>query len=82
MRKTGVADCVESGVATKIFRPVEKSGGGDQSQKRRVAAYCRVSSELESQEMSFDMQVSVYTEKIQANPDWILVGIYAEMKIA
>ena len=44
----------------------------------RVAAYCRVSTTLEQQESSYEAQVSYYTEKIQSNPNWKLVGIYAD----
>ncbi|MCI8391826.1 MAG: recombinase family protein [Roseburia sp.] len=73
-----IPDGAGQGIATKIFRPAKKTEDEKSLRKRRVAAYCRVSSELESQEMSFEMQVRVYTEKIQANPDWTLVGIYAD----
>lgn len=48
------------------------------SQKRRVAAYARVSTDKEEQESSFDAQVSYYTQKIQANPQWIFVEVYAD----
>ena len=45
------------------------------SQKRlRVAAYCRVSTELEEQESSFEGQVSYYTDKIESNPEWEMAG--------
>lgn len=44
----------------------------------RVAAYCRVSTELESQEGSYEAQVEYYTEKITENPNWKMAGIYAD----
>ena len=44
----------------------------------RVAAYCRVSTLQEQQESSYEAQVSYYTAKIQANPNWKLAGIYAD----
>ena len=44
----------------------------------RVAAYCRVSTELESQEGSYEAQVEYYTEKINQNPNWKMAGIYAD----
>ena len=44
----------------------------------RVAAYCRVSTTLEQQEGSYEAQISYYTEKIKSNPNWKLVGIYAD----
>lgn len=45
----------------------------------RVAAYCRVSTDSDEQEMSFDAQVEFYTDKIMRNPEWCLAGIYADM---
>ena len=44
----------------------------------RVAAYCRVSTDLEEQEGSFDTQVRHYREKIGQSPDMELVGIYGD----
>lgn len=44
----------------------------------RVAAYCRVSTNQEAQQNSFNRQQEYYTEKIAANPDWTLVGIFAD----
>lgn len=47
-------------------------------QKTRVAAYCRVSTEFEEQESSYEMQVEHYTSYIISNPDWELVEVYAD----
>ena len=44
----------------------------------RAAAYCRVSTDMEEQEGSFDMQVQYYREKIEQSPDMELVGIYGD----
>ena len=46
--------------------------------KLRVAAYCRVSTELEEQESSYEAQVEYYTRKIQETENWKLAGIYAD----
>lgn len=46
--------------------------------KLRVAAYCRVSTELEEQQSSYKLQVEYYTSYIQSNLEWIFVGIYAD----
>jgi len=46
--------------------------------KLRVAAYCRVSTELEQQESSYEAQVDYYTRKIQETDSWKLAGIYAD----
>lgn len=49
-----------------------------QSKVLRVAAYCRVSTNLEMQENSYESQVAYYTEKITSNPNWMMTGIYAD----
>ena len=45
-------------------------------QKKRVAAYCRISTEFEEQHRSLAAQREYYGEKIQSNPDWVLVGVF------
>ena len=45
---------------------------------KRAAAYCRVSTLSEEQELSFDSQVSYYTDMIGRDPSLILVGIYGD----
>ena len=51
----------------------------DTKQKRKnVAAYCRVSTEQEEQQDSYEAEVSYYTESISKNKDWNLVGIFAD----
>ena len=42
-------------------------------QKKRVAAYFRISTEFEEQHRSLAAQMEYYKEKIQSNPDWVLV---------
>nr|MCR5402939.1 recombinase family protein [Butyrivibrio sp.] len=51
-------------------------------QKKRVAAYARVSMETELLLHSLEAQVSYYTEKIQMNPEWVFAGIYADEGIS
>ena len=48
--------------------------------KKRVAAYCRVSTLLEEQEDSFETQVSYYKAFIEANDEWEFAGIYSDEK--
>jgi DNA invertase Pin-like site-specific DNA recombinase len=50
----------------------------DKKQKTRVAAYCRVSTDSEEQETSYDAQIQHYTSYIESHPDWVLAGIYAD----
>ncbi len=44
----------------------------------RVCAYCRVSTDTEEQEKSYESMVRYYDEVIDKNPDWQKVGIYAD----
>lgn len=46
--------------------------------KRRVAAYCRVSTLLENQEDSLENQSTYYTAYIQSHEDWEFAGIYSD----
>ena len=46
--------------------------------KRRIAAYCRVSTDAEDQINSYRAQVSYYTEHISQNPKWRFVDVYAD----
>jgi len=46
--------------------------------KTRVAAYVRVSSDSDDQENSFINQYDYYNKKINGNPDWKFVDIYAD----
>ena len=46
--------------------------------KLRVAAYCRVSTDVEEQATSYEAQIEHYTEYIQKNPEWELAGIFAD----
>lgn len=46
--------------------------------KLRVAAYCRVSTDSETQSTSFELQRQEYEEKIMKEDDWEYAGIYAD----
>ena len=48
----------------------------------RVAAYCRVSTNLEVQELSLETQMKAYNKIIQDHPGWVLAGIYADQGIS
>ena len=54
----------------------------DKYQQKRVAAYCRVSTDSEEQLTSYNTQKKVYTEMILANKEWCLAGIYADEGIS
>lgn len=44
----------------------------------RVAAYCRVSSSKDEQQLSLDAQISYYEHLIHTNPRWCFAGVYAD----
>ncbi|MBQ3704153.1 MAG: recombinase family protein [Oscillospiraceae bacterium] len=44
----------------------------------KAAAYCRVSTDSEEQESSYEAQVNHYTNFIQAHDGWELAGIFAD----
>ena len=52
-----------------------------QYQQLRVVAYCRVSTKQEEQLNSYDTQKTYYTDRINAEPNWKFVGIFADKGI-
>ena len=54
----------------------------ESTQRRRVAAYARVSTDSEEQLTSYEAQVDYYTRYIQSRPDWEFVGVYADEGIS
>ncbi len=48
------------------------------SQRLRVAAYCRVSTDHEAQKQSLENQIAFYTDYVRSNPYWKLVAAYAD----
>jgi len=48
----------------------------ESNSKLKVAAYCRVSTERESQQSSIDLQIRHYTRLIQNNPEWNFAGVF------
>lgn len=50
--------------------------------RKRVCAYVRVSTDHLEQKSSYAAQVEEYTNRIESNPDWEFVGIYADEGIS
>ena len=50
--------------------------------KRKVAAYCRVSTDNEDQANSFESQRTFFRQYIERNPDWELYEIFADEGIS
>ena len=51
-------------------------------EKKRVAAYCRVSTDNEDQANSFESQQRYFRQYIERNPEWELYGIFADEGIS
>ena len=47
-------------------------------QKKKVAAYARISMETERMNHSLSAQISYYSSLIQRNPDWEYAGVFAD----
>ena len=53
-----------------------------QRTKRKVAAYCRVSTDNEDQANSFESQQRYFRQYIERNPDWELYEVFADEGIS
>ena len=49
-----------------------------QTNRPRVAAYARVSTDQEEQETSFEAQCDYYSKLIRGNPAWEYAGLYTD----
>ena len=54
----------------------------DKYHQLRVAAYCRVSTEQEEQQNSYQVQIAYYTDLINRKKKWTLAGIFADEGIS
>lgn len=57
---------------------VGSTAAKEKVKKLRVAAYCRVSTETEEQNSSYEVQVAHYTDFIKKNAEWEFAGIFAD----
>jgi len=70
----------------RIIKPLQSletlMAGDFEPKKKRVCAYCRVSTDNLEQKTSYDAQVDEYTKRILANPAWEMVRVYADEGIS
>ncbi len=66
----------------KASKTTDRAAAQDSEKKLRVAAYCRVSTDSDEQETSYEAQCRHYTDYIGKNPAWELAGIYADEGIS
>ncbi len=72
--------CAQTVRKVTVIPPIAEMQGESRIDMRpkRVAAYCRVSTDREEQEHSFETQKAMYTEMIMMKPTWQMAGIYAD----
>ena len=67
---------------TVIPAKVQTAESRDKYHQLRVAAYCRVSTELEEQQNSYQVQIAYYTDLINKKKECTLAGIFADEGIS
>ena len=74
----GTALTAQSNMRIVIIPAKSREETGQTERRLKVAAYCRVSTDQEEQESSYEAQIGYYTEKIKNNAEWTLAGIFAD----
>jgi site-specific DNA recombinase len=83
MLEHGMKDRMKVVVRQETFvKEIQKSKDDITPEFMRVAAYCRVSTDLEEQKESFKTQEEYYTSLITKTPGWYPVGVYADRGIS
>ena len=67
---------------TVIPPKIQSAENRNPYQQLRVAAYCRVSTEQEEQQNSYQVQIAYYTDLINGKNEWSLAGIFADEGIS
>lgn len=62
--------------------PLHTQAAGTGTKPLRVAAYCRVSTDSDEQENSFEAQQTHYRQMVASHPDWVPAGIFADEGIS
>ena len=66
-------------VIPTVINPLESK---NKYKQLRVAAYCRVSTDQEEQQNSYNVQIAYYTDLINRKREWTLAGIFADEGIS
>lgn len=80
-RNAKIRESLNQQVEVQVIPALEDMEGYEK-RKPRVCAYCRVSTDMDTQALSYELQVQNYTEYINGNPDWEFAGIYADRGIS
>ena len=68
--------------ANAIFKPAKPAPTINDTGKKRVAVYARVSTKSTEQVSSIENQTKYYTEKIEKTPNWEMQDIYKDEGIS
>lgn len=80
-RNAKIRESLNQQVEVQVIPALEDMEGYEK-RKPRVCAYCRVSTDMDTQALSYELQVQNYTEYICSNPEWEFAGIYADRGIS
>ena len=80
-RNAKIRESLNQQVEVQVIPALEDMEGYEK-RKPRVCAYCRVSTDMDTQALSYELQVQNYTEYISSNPEWEFAGIYADRGIS
>jgi len=69
-------------MAIQVLKAEKKQTKQNTQKKIRAAAYCRVSTDQEGQMTSYDNQVEMYTDRINADPELELYQIFTDAGIS
>lgn len=69
-------------IINKVEGRIDRSRGAVIDGPIKVAAYARVSTDMEDQRNSYQSQLQYYTEKMKSNPKWIPTKVYADEGIS
>lgn len=74
---------IQTAPNVKIIPAVIKPSESTNKYKQlRVAAYCRVSTEQEEQQNSYNVQIAYYTDLINRKKEWTMAGVFADEGIS
>ena len=73
-----IATATQNNMRIVVIPAKSREETGQAQRLLRVAAYCRVSTDQEEQESSYEAQIGYYTEKINSNSEWQMAGIFAD----
>lgn len=78
MMETANVQVISGPVTSHSRRRAPRPTAMQKNQIKRIAVYCRVSTENESQESSFENQMRFFTDRIAREKDWQLADVYAD----